>query len=541
MASVVIIGSGLAGLSAARSLAERGVASVLVSPQRSERAASVLAEGGINAALDLMGEGDSWRQHYADTMAAGLGLADAEAVAGLCSSAPGIVRDLAGLGVPFQSEDGRMVQRYFGGQTKARTAFVGSTTGKMLVTALSDALRRYEAEGLVERRPSCELLQLGIFEGSCQGAWVRDLYTGRTSFLCGPVILASGSFAGLFGPRITGSQSNTGDVAAIAFSQGVEMANLEFLQYHPTTIPILGKRLLVTEAARGEGGRLFTLRGGERYYFMEELYPELGNLMPRDVVSREEHAQYKDPANDGRIYLDLTGLSDKTWEERLSELRDEILRYTGKDPASKPIVVRPGIHYCMGGVLVDACHASNIEGLFAAGECACAYHGANRLGGNSVLGAIYGGSVAARSADELIMSGFACEAGPPLDEAYASGSDDAEPALECELEDASFHAMGIVRDAPSLAKGIEALEGVEARAKGERTCRRARLARAVLISAERREESRGAHTRSDFPESSEEFRKNSVVLWDGTSIAYGLRPIPSLSDTFDLDAWEARR
>ena len=213
MERVVIIGSGLAGLSAARSLAERGVGSWLVSPQRSERAASVLAEGGINAALDLMGEGDSWRQHFADTMAAGLELADAQAVAGMCAAAPGLVRSLAGLGVPFHSEGGRMVQRYFGGQKKARTAFVGSTTGKMLVTALADAVRRYEAQGLVERLASSELLQLAIDGGACRGAWVRDLHTGGTRLLKGPVILAAGSYAGIYGPRSTGSQTNTGDVA----------------------------------------------------------------------------------------------------------------------------------------------------------------------------------------------------------------------------------------------------------------------------------------------------------------------------------------
>ncbi len=540
MGRVVIIGSGLAGLSCAHALAERGISSWLVSPQRSERAASVLAEGGINAALDVMGEGDTWQQHFEDTMSAGRWLADARSVAGLCHGAPDVVRSLIGLGVPFQTEGGSLVQRPFGGQRKKRTTFVGSSTGKMLVTALVDAVRRHEAAGLVERLAHHELVQLAIDGGACRGAWVRDVRTGELSGLMGPVVLASGSYGGLFGPRTTGSATNTGDVAAIALAQGVELANLEFIQYHPTTIPISGKRLLVSEAARGEGGRLFVTRDGERWYFMEELYPELGNLMPRDVVSREEVRQLADPANDGHIYLDMTGLSQAVWESRLHDLRDELIRYVGADPATTPVEVEPGIHYCMGGILVDEGHATNVAGLFAAGECACAYHGANRLGGNSLLGAIYGGARAAASVVELDLDGFADVSGDAPGDGFSRGSADAEVALDAEIAEAAFSALGVVRDEATLEQGVKTIEDVAGRAGTARTRRRAQLALASLGCALGRRESRGAHTRSDYPETLDDYRRTSVVRLSQGKLAYELRAIASSVDDVSLDEWEVR-
>lgn len=538
MERVVIIGAGLAGLSCARTLAEDGVASVLVSLQHSERAASVLAEGGINAAMDVMGEHDSWEQHFEDTMRAGHLLADARSVAGLCYSAPAVVRSLIGLGVPFQTEGGALVQRSFGGQKKKRTAFVGSVTGKMLVGALVDAVRRYEAAGLVERRPHAELAKLELAGGRCVGAWVQDSYSGERAFLAGPVVLAAGSMGGIFGPRTTGSKMNAGNVAAVAFSQGVELANLEFIQYHPTTIPIFGKRLLVSEAARGEGGRLFTMRDGKPWYFMEELYPELGNLMPRDVVSREEHAQMADPRNDGTIYLDMRGIAEQVWRERLSDLRDEITHYTGRDPAVEPVAVEPGIHYCMGGVLVDEAHATNIAGLYAAGECACAYHGANRLGGNSTLGAIYGGGVAARSAAGYLASEFAAREPEPFDESYAlAGAVDL--AAELALEDCAFESLGLVRCEDELAAGEARAEELLARSTYPQLARRARLVLAAIRCARERTESRGAHVRSDYPEADPALQKSSVVRTDGARIAHEFRAPASSLEDIDTTSWGA--
>ncbi|MDO4539055.1 MAG: FAD-binding protein, partial [Coriobacteriales bacterium] len=402
-----------------------------------------------------------------------------------------------------------------GGQKKKRTAYAKSSTGKILVSALVDAVRHCEAEGLVERMPHHELVDLVLFDGVCTGAWVRDAYTGAVELLEGPVILATGGMGGMYGDLTTGTTANTGDVAALCLARGVELANLEFLQYHPTTAPISGKRMLLTEAARGEGGRLFVERAGASWYFMEEKYPELGNLMPRDVVSREEYAVLNDPACGNQVYLDMRGLSSHIWRTRLSDLRDEVRHYLRIDPAREPIPVEPGIHYCMGGILVDERHRTNVAGLLAAGECACAYHGANRLGGNSLLGAIYGGMVAARNAG--------------VQEACAGGGDIAPDETliprncapeELPMREALVGCMGILRSGEELMAGMRALDELPHTA-------RVNLARAIVACALAREESRGAHQRIDFPSTRDEFLRTTVVRWEDDKPVVEFRPIPA--------------
>ena len=270
MEKINIIGAGLAGLSAAVTLAKGGRHCRLISLQPSERAQSVLAEGGINAALDVMGEGDKPEYHFEDTMRGGVYLADEEAVRRLTEGAPDIVRWLAGLGVPFNMKDGRLIQRNFGGQKKKRTAYAKSSTGKMIMSALIDEARKYEAGGLIERFSHHGFLGCDIAEGVCRGAVVFDRYTGVQTAFPGRVIMCCGGLAGLFPRMTTGTTQNSGYAAAVLFEQGVSFGDLEMLQYHPTTIGIPDKRCLVTEAARGEGGRLYIERGGEKWYFMEE-------------------------------------------------------------------------------------------------------------------------------------------------------------------------------------------------------------------------------------------------------------------------------
>lgn len=513
--AINVVGAGLAGLSAALVLARDGVPCRLISAQASERAQSVLAEGGINAALDVMGEHDTVQEHFAETMCGGVWLADPNAVWGLVQDAPGIVRELEALGVPFQREGGKMVQRNFGGQKKKRTAYAKSSTGKVLVTAMVDAVRQQEARGLVSRHPHAELADIKVADGSCQGVWVRDVYTGSVAYHDGPTILACGGMGAMFGGLTTGTTTNTGNVAALAFLRGAELANLEFLQYHPTTVPIAGKRMLVSEAARGEGGRLFALRGGEPWYFMEERYPELGNLMPRDVVSREEYRVLRDPRCDGHVYLDMRGLSKRIWRERLSDLREEVEHYLAIDPAKQPVPVEPGIHYFMGGIHVDERHQTNVRDLYAAGECACAYHGANRLGGNSLLGAIRGGKVAARSAMEDVEAAMSCQR--HIDGACVQGAAYAgevhflsagSASVEASVSQVLGSCMGIIRSRDGLQAGIDELDALPQMG-------RVQLARAIVASALAREESRGAHQRADFPKTRDEFRRTTVASWDG--------------------------
>lgn len=510
---ITIIGAGLAGLSAAITLAKKGIGCRLVSAQPSERAQSVLAEGGINGALNTMGEGDSPKEHCADTVKAGVYLADPEAVRGLCEAAPGIIRELMALGVPFNADrDDVPILRPFGGQKKKRTAYARSSTGKVIMTALIDEARKYEAAGLIKRYPHHAFLRL-LFggDGSCAGARVRDVFSGGRLDLCGPVILACGGMNGVFPGMTTGTAANTGDAAAALFSQGVRFGSLEMLQYHPTTVGIAGKRCLVTEAARGEGGRLFILRDGKPWYFMEEKYPELGNLMPRDVVAREMYfVSHAANGTDKGVFLDMTGLSEEVWRRRLPDLRAELIHYLGLDPKKTPVPVEPGIHYFMGGIDVDVRHRTNIENLLAAGECCSQYHGANRLGGNSMLGAVYGGRTAAETAAGLSAKSIA-PGQPDVDETPASS------ALIREISGLLLEALGIVRDGATLLAALGRLDALEKRREySVRERERLALARAMLCSAALRKESRGAHYRSDFPQTDPGLcRMTEAVFRDG--------------------------
>ena len=513
MSRVNIIGAGLAGLSAAVRLAEKGIPCRLVSLQRSERAQSVLAEGGINAALDTMGEGDSIALHYEDTVRGGCELADPNAVDRLTRSAPGTVKWLFSLGAPLEQSEKGLTLRNFGGQKKKRTAFSRSSTGKVLMTALIDEVRKHEASGLVKRYPHHELISLTIQNGSCTGALIRDCRSGMCAEFQGSVILCSGGMNGMFPARTTGTTQNTGDAAAVLFSQGVLFSNLEMIQYHPTTIAIPGKRCLISEAARGEGGRLWIMtKDNKPLYFMEEKYPELGNLMPRDVVSREMFMMRRQEDTVGEVHLDMTGLSDEVWANRLSDLRDEIIRYTGKDPSHTPIPVHEGIHYFMGGVYVDEHHRSSLPGLLAAGECACQYHGANRLGGNSMLGAVVGGKTAAEAAAEGYVSSADTE---PVFEA-GRNEPFAVPARDIFSESMAeilCQGLGIIRSETELDKAIASavkLKAVNAREKA-----RLALGLAMLISAKERRESRGAHYREDYPLRDESLRRTSVAEYSG--------------------------
>lgn len=522
-----IIGAGLAGLSAAKTFAEAGIHVRLVSYQASERAQSNLAEGGINAALNVMGEEDSIRGHFEDTLRGGCYLADPNMVRNLTDGAPGIVMEMDSLGVPFHRENGHLIQRNFGGQKKKRTAYAKSSTGKVLMTALIDAVRRYEAEGLVERYPHHRFERLILKNGRACGVQICDRFRDQEIVLEGAVLMACGGMNGLLGGLTTGTTSNTGAAAAMLLEQGVEFANLEFLQYHPTTVSITGKRLLVSEAARGEGGRLFYLdMDGNRRYFMEEKYGERGNLMPRDVISREMVMLGKP------VCLDLTGLDEKTWGVKLSDLREEIIHYLGIDPAAELVPVSPGIHYFMGGILVDEHHRTNIPDLYAAGECACAYHGANRLGGNSLLGAIFGGREAARTA--ILQLSGKTEAGhaSPQDRRTCRAVTEAEGSIHEEMTQLLAKGLAALRDKETLETALNRL--VELRTQAESTDASDELrselllGEAMLRCALARKESRGAHTRLDFPDTDEVMRKTTVVRVEDGAVRIRFREIPEL-------------
>ena len=509
-----IIGAGLAGLSAAKTLAQSGVHVRLISYQHSERAQSNLAEGGINAVMNVMGENDRIEYHFQDTGKGGCFLADPEMVRGLTQAAPGIVSELTDLGVPFHREKGRLIQRNFGGQKLKRTAYARSSTGKVLVSAMIDAVRRYEAEGFVERFAHHTFERLLFENGRLAGARIYDRFR-KEEFDCrGPVIMACGGMNGMFEGATTGTLANTGQAAAVLFSQGVRFGNLEFLQYHPTTVEISGKRLLISEAARGEGGRLFCMKNGARCYFMEEKYGEGGNLMPRDVISREMALLNE------QVYLDLTVLDRATWEKKLSDLREEVIHYLGIDPAAEPVPVSPGIHYFMGGILVDRDHRTNIPWLYAAGECACAYHGANRLGGNSLLGAIYGGKRAAESLAAAIHEAGSGEVPADGTVSVAAAARAAETGDEnvvhARMVRALLKGMEPLRTEERMREALEEVISLKAPDQPETMKASLLLAEAILRCGLERKETRGAHTRLDYPKTDENWRKTTVAqMTDG--------------------------
>lgn len=557
---IIVVGSGLAGMSAAIAAVEEGCHVTLLSRTLPERAQSVMAAGGINAAMDTKGQDDGPDQHAADTLAAGQYLADPQAVADLAAGAPDIIRWMERLGVLFSRDaQGRVDLRYFGGQKKMRTAYARSGIGRQLVTGLSQRLHQLEAAGCVTFIPDADFLA-GVFDdgGRCGGCVFRRGPWGAPEVLPAQgVILAAGAPGQLF-PKTTGAVTSSGQAAAALFRQGVAMANLEMIQYHPTTVDIPAKRLLISESARGEGGRLWVPRNGEPWYFMEDWYPERGNLMPRDVVSQSIWKvchQYGLGLDGGeQVNLDVSFLPDAILEDNLAEILDLSRTYLNIDPKTRPIPVYPGIHYFMGGIWVDACHRTDRENLYAAGECACQYHGANRLGGNSTLGAIYGGRVAGTHAARYAGSGDPAAAAQAAARWLKKEATSSRPSAAPGAPDtrARVHAvmdrvMGIYREGPELEQGLAELmklterlgqppagpfggpisgpagPGWDARSWEDGTM--ALLAQGFVASALNRQESRGAHQRRDYPDKDPQWQAANVVRCNGRDLLFERMPV----------------
>ena len=314
MKHVLIIGSGLSGLTCALRLAESGIRATLVSPYPSERAQSVMAAGGINASL---GNDDTAEQHAEDTFKSGGNIAGRKTVEGLCSAAPEIVCWLEKLGVVFSREkDGTLSLRAFGGQSRNRTAYAGASTGKQIMTALIREARKHECRDMIRRLLGRQFHSALICDNKCYGALLyNDKERKIETVYADAVVIATGGQNVLFG-KTTGSMQCDGYAVARLYEQGARLKNLEFIQYHPTTVETPQKRMLISEAARGEGGRLYYTDGDRRVYFMEDKYGERGNLMPRDIVSK---CIYDAPS---QVYLDISFLGKRLIESRLSEVSE---------------------------------------------------------------------------------------------------------------------------------------------------------------------------------------------------------------------------
>ncbi len=529
MKNAIIIGSGISGMTCAVKLAEAGVRSLIVSPFPAERSQSVMAAGGINAVLSNPEEGDSVACHVDDTLKGGNFLAGKNAVKGLCEGAQDIIRYLEKIGTVFTvDENGAPARHSFGGQSHKRTCYCGAATGKQIVSALVMEVRRCEAAGMISRRLwSCFHSAL-IKDGVCYGALFFDESQGRlVAEYADAVVIATGGQNALFG-KTTGSTQCDGYTAGKLFMQGAELKNPEFIQYHPTTFETAQKRMLVSETARGEGGRLFYIENGKRVYFMEEKYGPKGNLMTRDVVSREIYAANRE------VFLDVSFLGKDEIDRKLPEVRDLCKKYRNIDIAKEPIPVAPSVHFFMGGLAVRNNHETNIKNLFAVGECASIYHGANRLGGNSLLAALYSGSVAAKEISERPSPESKCDfadyckaEGLKLEKMKESKSQFPVMYIRDLAAQTVNRNLGIVRDASSLQKGIEDLDyylSVAGRINYDSSVMMyfnysltgiLTLARATMTSALERKESRGAHYRSDYPDADDSFAASSIISYDG--------------------------
>ncbi len=521
MKHVLVVGSGLSGLSCAIQLAESGISSTLVSPYPSERAQSVMAAGGINAA---MGADDSAGQHAEDTLKSGGSIAGKAAVEGLCSAAPDIIRWLEKLGVVFsRTENGEVAQRAFGGQSRNRTAYAGASTGKQIMSALIRAARKYECQNMINRLLGRQFHSALIKDNKCYGALLYNEKECKIETVyADAVVVATGGQNVLFG-KTTGSMQCDGYVAAKLYEQGALLKNLEFIQYHPTTIETPQKRMLITEAARGEGGRLYYMDGERRVYFMEDKYGERGNLMPRDVVSK---CIYDAPS---QVYLDISFLGKKLIESRLFEVLELCRKYAVLDVTKESIPVYPSVHFFMGGLAVRYDHKTSIDNLYAVGECASMYHGANRLGGNSLLSAIYSGQVAARAISELEnnkeypdFNEYISAQENALNEHLASQSPFSAVYIRYEIAKVMNESLGITRTEEKLLEGIQSVDYYLSISEklsydsdvspyiGYSLRPMLLLARAILTSALERKETRGAHIRNDYPERNDEFAFCSV-------------------------------
>lgn len=403
---IVVVGGGLAGLMAALKIAESGGQVDLFSLVPCKRSHSVCAQGGINAAVNTKGEGDSTWEHFDDTIYGGDFLANQPPVKAMIEAAPKIIDLMDRMGVAFnRTPEGFIDVRRLGGAKYSRTVFAGATTGQQLIYSLDDQVRRYEDEGLITRYEEWEFLSLVLDdEGRCRGIVVQDLKSLEVKvFPADAVILSTGGLGMIFG-RSTNSTINTGYAAATVYQQGAIFANGEFIQIHPSAIPGRDKLRLMSESIRGDGGRVWVYKDGKPWYFLEEWYPAYGNMVPRDIATRAIFKVCVDMKlgvdGENKVYLDISHLDPQDIKRKLAGVVDIYEKFVGEDPRKVPMQTFPGMHYSMGGLWVDYNQMTSIPGLFAAGECEYQYHGANRLGGNSLVAAIYAGMISGPKALE---------------------------------------------------------------------------------------------------------------------------------------------
>jgi succinate dehydrogenase / fumarate reductase flavoprotein subunit len=575
---VIVVGGGLAGLSCTMKLAEQGIHVKLVSVTKVKRSHSVCAQGGINAAMNLKGEDDSPYIHTYDTIKGGDFLADQPPILEMCLSAPAIIRLMDRLGCPFnRTPEGNLDFRRFGGTLYNRTAFCGASTGQQLLYALDEQVRRYEAAGKVEKFENHEFMRLIQDEtGKARGIVYMDLINMKLDIMKADAVVFGTGGPGLIFKKSTNSTFCTGAANGRLYMQGMEYANGEFIQIHPTAIPGEDKLRLISESTRGEGGRVWVSgdssktiaasdgrqipcgKTGEPWYFLEELYPAFGNLVSRDIAAREILRVCEMGLGiDGKmqVFLDLTHLPAATLH-KVESVLDIYRKFTGEDPAKVPMKIFPAVHYSMGGAWVDwpAADApdrkeryrqmTNIVGCFNIGESEFQYHGANRLGANSLLSCIFGGLVAgieiprylsahsfSQPPSRVYTEALAHEEAFKYDLLTRDGSENVHK-LHDEMADLMVMNVTVKRSNPGLSKTLQKLHEIRERYTQISLDDRGslmnqtyvfanqfrpmlELAMAITESALHRNESRGAHFKPEFPERDDKnFLKTTIATYN---------------------------
>ncbi|MFC1930372.1 FAD-binding protein [Chloroflexota bacterium] len=521
---VIVVGGGLAGLRAAIAATDGGAEAVVISQVYPVRSHSGAAQGGINAPLGNAEDGkdDTWERHALDTIKGSDYLADQDAVEVLTGEASKTIFELEHWGVPFsRTPEGKIAQRPFGGGAFPRTCYAADKIGRVLLhTLFEQALKRK-----IQIYPEWIVLGLAVEEYVCRGLIAYHISTGVIEeFQAQVVIFATGGYGHVFA-RSTNSLINSGSGMAVAYYAGAPLKDMEFVQFHPTSL--VGTNILITEGARGEGGYLIN-KNNER--FMEKYAPNAMELAPRDIVARAIETEIIEGRGieDSYVYLDLRHLGKDKILERLPEIRDHAMHFSAVDPIEKPIPVQPGQHYSMGGIDTDIDGRTGVEGLLAAGECACvSVHGANRLGGNSLLDTVVfgrrAGVVAARLAQEKLgLDGSSAvlnertKVDKRLNVLFSGAGKEAPSVLRNELKNIMFKKVGIFRRGEELKEALSSIRGLQEKSDRLRPIKSTRvfnidflrayelrgmleIAEIIARGALQREESRGSHFRSDFP------------------------------------------
>jgi succinate dehydrogenase / fumarate reductase, flavoprotein subunit len=550
VANVLVIGTGAAGLRAAIAAHQAGSEVVVIGKRRRDDAHTVLAAGGINAALGTVDSQDSWQQHYADTLREGYFLADPRVVELMATEAPAAVLELADWGAPFaRTSDGLLDQRFFGAHRWRRTCYAGDWTGRAILRTLAAKVAELGVTVIDDQYVS-ELL---VSDGVCFGALAFDLETGdRTVFLADVVVLAAGGHTRIWRRSSSRRDENTGDGMYLALRAGCRLQDMELVQFHPTGMvaPEEVAGTLVTEAVRGEGGHLKNAVG-ER--FMARYDPERMELSTRDRVALASYTEIAEGRGgpNGGVFLDITHLSKDAILEKLPRMYRQFLEYQMLDISQQPMEVAPTAHYSMGGVVVEPdTHATDVAGLYAVGEVAAGLHGANRLGGNSLAETVVFGRRAGQAAAnysasrdlQLRARHVVRAADQELSSFIRPGRQFARP-LQRALRDTMWETCGVVRDQAGLRRGLERVAelrelarevDVRPSSEGYADLAHALDLRASLVAAEAtllgalaRPESRGAHQRRDFPQLAPDLRVNLRTRLDpGGRLTIAADPVP---------------